>query len=87
MVFLNLTYILSTSSGEFSILFFVVFVFLMIFLSGVEGSGVDWTTNDIEVRIKETHEDGALIGQIGIIRSVSVGIIDLWIYFRILAIC
>lgn len=32
----------------------------------------DWQTTDIEVRIKETHDDSGLIGQTGIIRGVSV---------------
>lgn len=32
----------------------------------------DWQTADIEVRIKETHDDSGLIGQTGVIRGVSV---------------
>lgn len=32
----------------------------------------DWHTIDIEVRVRENHEDPDLIGQIGTIRSVSV---------------
>lgn len=32
----------------------------------------DWHTTDIEVRIKETHDDADLIHQTGVIRSVTV---------------
>ena len=32
----------------------------------------DWQTTDIEVRIREIHEDTGLIGQIGVIRGISV---------------
>lgn len=40
---------------------------------GMDSLGMhDWQTADIEVRIKETHDDSGLIGQTGIIRGVSV---------------
>lgn len=32
----------------------------------------DWHTTDIEVRICDTHDDPALVGQQGVIRQVSV---------------
>jgi transcription elongation factor SPT5 len=34
---------------------------------------VDWQTPDIEVRIREVHDDDDLIGQTGIIRGISGG--------------
>lgn len=41
----------------------------------VEGGAYDWTTTDIEIRIKETHEDEALQTKRGVIRSVSVSLV------------
>jgi len=32
----------------------------------------NWHTTDIEVRIRDTHDDPALVGQQGVIRQVSV---------------
>lgn len=40
----------------------------------------DWQTADIEVRIKETHDDSGLIGQTGIIRGVSVRFLNIAIF-------
>ncbi|KAF4530960.1 hypothetical protein B566_EDAN011341 [Ephemera danica] len=33
----------------------------------------DWHTTDLEVRIKDTHDDAGLTGQIGVIRGISGG--------------
>lgn len=44
------------------------------------GAGLDvapmteWHTVDIEVRIRDSHNDQGLVGQTGIIRSISVSI-------------
>ena len=41
--------------------------------TGMDTPGMhDWQTTDIEVRIRETHDDSGLIGQTGIIRGVTV---------------
>lgn len=49
----------------------------MIFSTGMDTLGMhDWQTTDIEVRIKETHDDSGLIGQTGIIRGVSVSFLN-----------
>ena len=41
-------------------------------VAGVEHGGADWITTEIEVKIKETHEDASLIHQLAVIRSISV---------------
>lgn len=38
--------------------------------TGIGGS--DWHTTDIEVRIRDSHDDPALAGQTAIIRGISV---------------
>lgn len=38
--------------------------------SGISGS--DWHTTDIEVRIRDSHDDPALAGQQAVIRGISV---------------
>ena len=38
------------------------------------GSGGDWVATDIEVKIRETHDDHNLIMQRGIVRSISVSL-------------
>ncbi|XP_014681911.1 PREDICTED: transcription elongation factor SPT5-like isoform X2 [Priapulus caudatus] len=40
--------------------------------------GADWQTTDILVAIKDTHDDSALIGHVGIIRSVSGGMCSVY---------
>lgn len=45
-----------------------------LYLSAMESNTTDWHTTEIEVKIKETHEDANLILQTGVIRSVSVSI-------------
>ena len=40
--------------------------------TAMDHSIADWHTNDIEVRIRETHDDSSLIHQTGVIRSVTV---------------
>jgi transcription elongation factor SPT5 len=34
----------------------------------------DWVTTDIEVRIRETHDDETLINKTGVIRNMSVSV-------------
>ena len=40
----------------------------------MEHGTADWIATEIEVRIKETHDDHSLIHQIGVIRNTSVSI-------------
>lgn len=48
--------------------------------AGMDTLGMtDWQTSDIEVRIKETHDDSGLIGQIGEIRGVSGGMCSVFL--------
>lgn len=43
--------------------------------AGIEHmSAQEWHTTDIEVRIRDTHEDVGLVGQTGVIRGVSVSV-------------
>lgn len=44
--------------------------------SGIIG-GAEWHTTDIEVRIRDSHQDPALAGQQGVIRGISVSILSL----------
>lgn len=39
----------------------------------------DWVTTEVEVRIRETHDDPTLIHQTGVIRSTSGGMCTLFI--------
>ncbi|KAJ9580689.1 hypothetical protein L9F63_024134, partial [Diploptera punctata] len=39
----------------------------------------DWQTTDIEVRIRDTHDDAGLSGQIGIIRGISGGMCSVFL--------
>ena len=47
----------------------------VILISGMDMGGVEWVASDIEVKIKETHEDPSLIHQIGVVRNISVSFI------------
>lgn len=50
-------------------------------LTGMDSLMQDWHTTDIEVRVRENHDDPDLVGQNGIIRSVSVStniILTVW---------
>ncbi|CAH1787389.1 unnamed protein product [Owenia fusiformis] len=47
--------------------------------AGMEHGGSDWHTTEIEIKIKETHEDPGLIHQIGVIRSISGGMCSVFI--------
>lgn len=48
--------------------------------AGMDTLGMhDWQTTDIEVRIRETHDDSGLIGQTGIIRGVSGGMCSVFL--------
>jgi transcription elongation factor SPT5 len=39
----------------------------------------DWITTEVEVRIRESHDDSALIHQTGIIRNISGGMCTLFL--------
>lgn len=39
--------------------------------------GSEWHTTDIEVRIRDSHQDPALAGQQGVIRGISVSRVSL----------
>ena len=45
---------------------------MLLLFTALEPGMADWITTEIEVRIRETHDDPSLIHQIGIIRNVSV---------------
>lgn len=45
----------------------------------MEPGAVEWIATEIEVKIKETHDDASLIHQIGVIRSISGGMCTLYI--------
>ncbi|XP_013782146.1 transcription elongation factor SPT5-like [Limulus polyphemus] len=47
--------------------------------TGMEHISVEWQTTDIEVRIRETHDDDGLIGQTGIIRGISGGMCSVFL--------
>ncbi|KAK8402706.1 hypothetical protein O3P69_000806 [Scylla paramamosain] len=48
--------------------------------AGMDTLGMhDWQTTDIEVRIRETHDDSGLIGQTGVIRGVSGGMCSVFL--------
>ncbi|XP_037068166.1 transcription elongation factor SPT5-like [Pollicipes pollicipes] len=46
---------------------------------GADLGGQDWLTTDIEVRIRDGHDDPGLAGQSGVVRSVSVGVCSLFL--------
>ena len=48
----------------------------MFHTSGMDIGAVEWVTSDIEVKVKETHDDPSLIHQIGVIRNISVSSLD-----------
>ena len=39
---------------------------------GLDSMISDWLTTDIEVRVRESHDDDTLINKVGVIRSMSV---------------
>ena len=41
-------------------------------VSGMDHGWADWITSEIEVKIKDSHDDSNLIYQIGVIRNISV---------------
>ncbi len=45
----------------------------------MDHGSADWIATEIEVRIKETHDDPSLIHQIGVIRNTSVSIQDQYV--------
>lgn len=40
--------------------------------SSIEQVSSDWVTTDIQVKVRDTFQDNQVVGQAGIIRSVSV---------------
>lgn len=56
------------------------FIYNFYIYLGLDHSSVEWQTTDIEVIIRDTHEDDGLSGQTGIIRGISVSI-----YFHFLS--
>lgn len=40
--------------------------------SGIEQNSSDWVTTDIQVKVRDTHLDTQVVGQMGVIRSVTV---------------
>lgn len=40
--------------------------------SGIEQSSSDWVTTDIQVKVRDTYSDNQVIGQTGVIRSMTV---------------
>lgn len=40
--------------------------------SGIEQSSSDWVTTDIQVKVRDTYLDSQVVGQTGVIRSVTV---------------
>ncbi|KAH3888745.1 transcription elongation factor SPT5-like [Dreissena polymorpha] len=47
--------------------------------TALDHSNADWHTTDIEVRIRETHEEANLIHQTGVIRSISGGMCSVFL--------
>lgn len=47
--------------------------------AGMEALSVEWQTMDLEVRIKDTHEDDGMIGQTGVIRGISGGMCSVFL--------
>lgn len=45
----------------------------------MEQISVEWQTMDLEVRIKDTHEDEGMIGQTGTIRGISGGMCSVFL--------
>lgn len=40
--------------------------------SGIEQNSSDWVTTDIQVKVRDTYLDTQVVGQTGVIRSVTV---------------
>ncbi|WAR02974.1 SPT5H-like protein, partial [Mya arenaria] len=47
--------------------------------TAMDHSNADWHTTDIEVRIRETHDDANLIHQTGVIRSITSGMCSVFL--------
>lgn len=47
--------------------------------SGLDSTMSDWQTTDIEVRIRDSHDDPGLVGQIGVVRSISGGMCSIFL--------
>lgn len=47
--------------------------------SAIDHSNVEWQTTEIEVTIRDTHEDDGLSGQTGIIRGISAGMCSVFL--------
>jgi transcription elongation factor SPT5 len=42
----------------------------------------EWQTTDIEVRIRDTHDDAGLSGQTGVIRGISVSWLFSFLFYK-----
>uniref|UniRef100_A0A1B6GUV3 Spt5 C-terminal domain-containing protein n=1 Tax=Cuerna arida TaxID=1464854 RepID=A0A1B6GUV3_9HEMI len=47
--------------------------------TGMDPMMQDWHTTDIEVRVRESHDDSDLVGQVGTIRSISGGMCSVFL--------
>ena len=52
------------------------------YVSGLEHSGSDWITTEIEVRIRKSHGDDDFVNQAGVIRNISVGLFHCFPLFQ-----
>lgn len=43
--------------------------------SGIEQNSSDWVTTDIQVKVRDTYLDTQIVGQTGVIRSVTVSVV------------
>lgn len=46
--------------------------------SGIEQNSSDWVTTDIQVKVRDTYLDTQVVGQTGVIRSVTVSSVLGW---------
>lgn len=44
--------------------------------SGIEQNSSDWVTTDIQVKVRDTYLDTQIVGQTGVIRSVTVSMVQ-----------
>uniref|UniRef100_A0A670JFA7 Transcription elongation factor SPT5 n=1 Tax=Podarcis muralis TaxID=64176 RepID=A0A670JFA7_PODMU len=47
--------------------------------SGIEQSSSDWVTTDIQVKVRDTYLDSQVVGQTGVIRSVTGGMCSVYL--------
>ena len=63
--------------------FLLLYLFMCCLILGLDMSNIDWITTEIEVRVRETHDDPGLIHQIGIVRNFDV-CLTLTLFLKIL---